>query len=120
MLRHTVERQKSIENTETIILRQLQQQHDFISGQACKSSNGISGTTIDNAGVGNDLMIEAHFRKKPPARLKPLTSHSRQGSVIRVIDQSSEGIPSVLMSGASLIQNVAFANDCEQFQDKSV
>ena len=64
--------------------------------------------------------VYSNGKKKPPARLKPLVNHSRQGSVIRVIDDSEGEIPSIIMNGASLIQNVAFSTDCDPYEDKSM
>ena len=111
-----MERQKSIETTESAILRQFQQNRELFSNEiAINSSNDL-----DNQQVNDILSEPSQFRKKPPARLKPLLNHSRQGSVIRVIDNSEEDIPSIIMNGASLIQNVAFSNECDSYEDKSM
>ena len=116
VLRHTMERQKSIETTESAILRQFQQNRELFSNDAAITSSN----ELDNQQVNDILSDSSQFRKKPPARLKPLVNHSRQGSVIRVIDNSEEDIPSIIMNGASLIQNVAFSNDCDSYEDKSM
>ena len=116
VLRHTVERQRSIENTDAAILRQFRQNHEVFSAeQSSKLSN-----ESDNQQVGDLFSETTQYRKKPPARLKPLVNHSRQGSVIRVIDDSEGEIPSIIMNGASLIQNVAFSTDCDSYEDKSM
>ena len=116
VLRHTMERQKSIETTESAILRQFQQNRELFSNEAALTCSN----ELDNQQVNDILSDSSQFRKKPPARLKPLVNHSRQGSVIRVIDNSEEDIPSIIMNGASLIQNVAFSNDCDSYEDKSM
>ena len=116
VLRHTVERQKSIESTEADILRQFQQNRELFSNEVISKSSNES----DYQQVNDNLFDTSQYRKKPPARLKPLINHSRQGSVIRVIDNSEEEIPSIIMNGASLIQNVAFSGDCDSYEDKSM
>ena len=116
VLRHTVERQKTIENTEAVILRQFQQNHELFS-----TENSSKLSNESNNQQGSDLFSEiTQYRKKPPARLKPLVNHSRQCSVIRVVDNSEEEIPSITMNGASLTQNVAFSTDCDSYEDKSM
>ena len=111
-----MERQKSIETTESAILRQFQQNRELFSNEAALTCSN----ELDNQQVNDILIDSSQFRKKPPARLKPLVNHSRQGSVIRVIDNSEEDIPSIIMNGASLIQNVAFSNECDSYEDKSM
>ena len=116
VLRHTVERQKSIESTEADILRQFQQNRELFTTEVVSKSFNESDCQQTN----DNLSDTCHYRKKPPARLKPLINQSRQGSVIRVIDNSEEEIPSIIMNGASLLQNVAFSADCEAYEDKSM
>ena len=118
MLRHTLERQKSVESTEALILRHFQEHND----NTISHNNAIKSTSndTDNRYSGSVLSIEPHHRKKPPARLKPLVNHSRQGSVVRVIDNSDHDIPAIVMNGSSLVQNVAFSTDFDAYDDKSV
>ena len=116
VLRHTVERQKSIESTEADILRQFQQNRELFATEVVSKSFNESDCQQTN----DNLSDTSNYRKKPPARLKPLINQSRQGSVIRVIDNSEEEIPSIIMNGASLLQNVAFSADCEASEDKSM
>ena len=113
VLRHTLERQKSVESTEALILRHFQEHND----NTISHNNSVKSTSND---TGSVLSIEPHHRKKPPARLKPLVNHSRQGSVVRVIDNSDHDIPAIVMNGSSLVQNVAFSTDFDAYDDKSV
>lgn len=118
VLRHTLERQKSIENTDALIYKHFQHHNDNITSD--NSSLKSSSNDIDINHSGSDLMIESHYRKKPPARLKPLVNHSRQGSIVRVIDHSDEEIPAIVMNGASLVQNLAFSTEFDTYNDKSL
>ena len=117
VLRHTLERQNSIKNTDALIFRHFQHHNDNIISD--NSSLKSSSNDIDNNKSGSDLMVQSHYRKKPPCRLKPLVNHSRKGSVVRVIDNSGEGIPAIVMNGASLVQNLAFSTEFDTYDDKS-
>ena len=123
VLRHTVERQKSIKETESLVLKQFQQNHISPTHHSSMSSNNTVNKHLGNSlnTYESELFLEAHNKKKkPPARLKPLVNHNRERSVIKFVTDFDADIPAIAMKGASLVQNLAFSTDCDSFEDKLV
>ena len=122
VLRHTVDRQKSVQNTEALLMSRLQQHnYDLISDSSSSKSSIDFDKHSVGSGYGSQLMLDTDFSKKPPARLKPLVHHGRRNSVIKGINHPAKEVPTAVMSGSSLTQCVAFSNEHgASIEDKSM
>ena len=122
VLRHTVDRQKSVQNTEALLMSRLQQHnYDLISDSSSSKSSIDFDKHSVGSGYGSQFMLDTDFSKKPPARLKPLVHHGRRNSVIKGINHPAKEVPTAVMSGSSLTQCVAFSNEHgASLEDKSM